>query len=245
MRPGVRFGVRPYLKGAAIRAQDHVQARITGLIAWVLPWVIRRSLRRGLHGVYARGAWDALPRGGVLLAANHHTWWDLYLAWLVGQRLGRPLSGLILAETLARFPFFRAIGAVPTTQLREVLRRLGRGELLVIFPEGELRPAARVEVIAPGLEFLAGRSGAPVYPVAVRGVLRGAQRPEIFMVLGQATPPAGVKAALNDLLAGLEAELAAADPETPLPGFTLWSGGASSTHERTAWLGKLLGRRTG
>ena len=214
--------------------------RVVELIARVLPWVIRRSLRRGLHGVYARGAWDALPNG-VLLAANHHSWWDPYLGWLLGQTLNRPLSGVMRAETLDSFPFFRGQGAISTTEVRGVLRRLRGGEDVMIFPEGELRAVGRVKAVEPGLAFLAERAGVPVYPVALRVTVRGAEHPEGFLLLGDATPPEQVGDALNTLLETLEAELSAADPEAPLPGFTLWSGGAQSTHERTAWVGKLLG----
>ena len=220
-----------------------LRARITALIAWGLPFLIRRSLNHDLHGVYAKGDWNGLSPVGALLAANHHSWWDLYLAWFIGQKLGRPLSGLVLPETLKQFPFFRGIGGVSTTELREALRRLRRGELLIVFPEGEVRPAGHVGALQPGLGFLAARAGVPVYPVAIRAVMRGAQRPEIFIVLGGAVAPDEVAGALNRLLGELEADLAQADPEKLLPGFTCWSGGAASTNERAAWVGKLLGRR--
>ncbi len=220
-----------------------LRARLTALIAWSLPFLIRRSLARDLHGVYAKGDWNGLSPGGAVLAANHHSWWDAYLAWFIGQKLRRPLSGLMLPETLGQFPFFRQLGAVPTTELREALRRLQRGELLVVFPEGELRSAGYVEVLQPGLGFLASRAAVPVYPVAIRAVLRGAQRPEVFIILGDAVAPEEVAGALNGLLAGLGRELAQANPEKPLPGFVCWRGGAASTNEQAAWVGKLLGRR--
>ena len=228
-----------YLASLAAR----LRSRLTALIGWTLPFLIRRSLTRDLHGVYVKGRWDALPPGGALLAANHHSWWDLYLAWFIGQKLRRPLSGLMLPETLGQFPFFRKLGAVPTTELREALRRLRRGELLIVFPEGELRPAGHVGALQPGLGFLAARAGVPVYPVAIRAVMRGAQRPEVFIVLGDAVAPAEVAGTLNALLAGLGRELAHADPEKLLPGFVCWRGGAASTNEQAAWVGKLLGRR--
>ncbi len=231
--------MKAYLASLAAR----LQGRLTALVALSLPFLIRRSLNHDLHGVYAKGNWSALSPGGALLGANHHSWWDLYLAWFIGQKLGRPLSGLILPETLTKFPFFRAIGGVPTNELREALRRLRRGELLIVFPEGELRAAGRVGALQPGLGFLAARAPAPVYPVAVRAMMRGAQHPEVFIVLGDAVSPDEVAGALNELLGGLEAELARADPEKPLPGFTCWSGGAASTNERVAWVGRLLGRR--
>lgn len=232
--------MRAYLRGLPLRAR----ALLNTLIGWALPWLIRRALRRDLHGVYAGGTWASLPPTGALLAANHHTWWDLYLAWLVKRRLGRPLSGLILPETLQRFPFFRAIGALPTTELRAALRRLARGELLIIFPEGRLCPPGGVRPLEPGLAFLARRAQVPVYPLAIRATMRGAQRPEVFLLLGEAVPPDEVRGALGALLAELDAAILRADPEAPLPGFERWSGGARSTHERAAWVGKLLRRET-
>ena len=231
--------MKEYLFGLRARTME----RVVALIARALPWIVRRSLRRGLHGVYARGAWDALPNG-VLLAANHHSWWDPYLGWLLGRTLNRSLSGLMRAETLTRFPFFREQGAISTTEVREALKRLRAGEDLMIFPEGALRAAGEVKDVEPGLAFFAARARVPVYPVALRVTMRGAEHPEAFLLLGDATPPEQIAGALNTLLETLEAELSAADPEAPLPGFVTWSGGARSTHERTAWVGKLLGKGT-
>lgn len=225
------------------RLWGRATALLNAVIAWTLPWVIRLSLRRGLRGIYVRGSWDELPQSGVLLAANHHSWWDPYLAWLIGQRLKRPLSGLMLTETVERFPFFRAHGALPKGAVREALRRLGRGELLILFPEGGIRVTGRVQQVEPGLAFLSRRAGVPVYPVAFRVTLRGAQYPEAFLLLGEPGAPEDIGDALNALLEKLETDLAEADPETPLPGYTPWSEGTSSLHERVAWLGKLLRRR--
>lgn len=233
--------MKVYLAGLRAR----LAALLTAFIALMLPWVMRRSLRRGLRGVYVRGAWDALPTDGVLFAANHHSWWDTYLLWLVGQRLKRPISGLMLTETLDRFPFFRAHGALPTTAVREALRRLERGELLLLFPEGGVRVAGGVERLEPGLEFLARRAGLPVHPVAFRVVLRGSQYPEAFLLLGEPVSPADVENALNSLLRRLEANLTAADPEAPVLGYESWRTGALSLHERVAWLGTLLRRGPG
>jgi lycopene cyclase domain-containing protein len=230
-----------YLKRAA-------QGILVELIALCLPWLIRRSLRRGLHGVYARGPWEALPQGGFILAANHHAWWDPYLAWLIGQRLERPLSGLMLGATLERFPFFRAHGALKTTEVREALRRLERGEILILFPEGELRPPGRVEGVQRGLAYLARRAGVPVVPLAIRVTLRGAQHPEAFLSVGRPLAPTEIEAevegalegAVNTLLEELEALIRRAEPEAPLPGFEAWLGGARSTHERAAWVGRVF-----
>lgn len=239
--------------GAAYRA--HLRALLADelqrAIARALPWLVRRSLRRGLRGVWARGDFAALPPGGVLLAANHHSWWDPYLGWLLGRRLQRPLSGLMAAATLERFPFFRSHGALATHEVREALRRLQRGELLLVFPEGGLRAPGPPAALRPGAAFLAARAGVPVYPLALRVLLRGAQRPEAFLTLGAPLTPAPAGAAgraaftrqlaraLEAQLRALDAELAAADPEAPPAGFRRWLGGRASTHERTGWAARL------
>jgi len=218
--------------------------------AWIgraLPFIVRRSLRRGLHGVWAKGGWAALPEGGVVLAANHHAWWDPYLVWLVGRKLGRPLSGLMLEATLARFPFFRVQGALARTEVREALRRLQRGHLLVVFPEGALSPPGRLKEVREGVAFLAERAEVPIYPLAVRVAMRGAQHPEAFLVLGKEISVGArsetlerTKEALNALLDELDGAIVSSPPEAPLPGFVLWSAGARSFHERVAWVGRLL-----
>ncbi|WMT56096.1 carotenoid biosynthesis protein [Truepera radiovictrix] len=229
--------------GGAARLKRAAQGALVALIARCLPWIIRRSLRRGLHGVYARGPWGALPKGGFILAANHHAWWDPYLAWFIGRRLGRPLSGLMLDATVERFPFFRAHGALKTTEVREALRRLARGEVLILFPEGVLRPPGQVSRTRPGVLYLARRAGVPVVPLAIRVTVRGAQHPEALLSVGaplEATDAAALEGALNALLGDLDDLLRRAEAEQPPPGFTAWLGGAKSTHERAAWVGRVF-----
>lgn len=233
------------MRGTLQRLTGRLQALLVRLIAFCLPWIIRRSLRGGLHGVYARGPWGALPEGGFILAANHHAWWDPYLAWFIGRHLKRPLSGLMLDATVDRFPFFRAHGALKTTEVREALRRLARGEILIVFLEGGLRPPGKVEGTRRGLAFLAQRAGVPVLPLALRVAVRGAQHPEALLSLGTPVTPAelekgGVEGAVNTLLEELEMMIRRADPEAPPPGFERWLGGARSAHERTAWVGRVF-----
>ena len=160
------------------------QKELSGWIARSLPFIIRRSLRKGLHAVWGRGDWAALPTGGVILAANHHSWWDAYLAWLVMQRSKREASGIMRAAQLETFPFFRHLGAVSDQEVREVLRRLERGHLLVIFPEGALGQAGEVGELHRGVAFLARRAEVPIFPLAIRVVMRGAQQPEAVLRLG-------------------------------------------------------------
>ena len=92
--------------------RDLFTEEIERWIVRAMPLIIRRSLRRGLHGVYARGDWDALPQRGYIVAANHHSWWDGYLAWLVQGRVAQPLGGMMGEAQLSRFRFFRRMGVI-------------------------------------------------------------------------------------------------------------------------------------
>ena len=206
-------------------------------IARALPLIVRRSLARGLHGVWQRGDWDGLPDTGVVVALNHHAWWDVYLVYLIASRLGRRWGAIMAAAQLERFPFFRQFGVLSEQELRTALRRLERGDLLFIFPEGELRPVGGVARLRPGVAWLAARAGVPVVPLAMRVLLRGAQHPEAYLSLGAPLAPGAelspaLERALNALLVDLDHTLLAADPERPPAGFEAWMSGARSSDER-------------
>ena len=83
---------------------------VEGWIARALPLIIRRSLQKGLHGVWAKGDWEALPPGGLVVAANHHSWWDGYLLWLVKKRTGRRICLLMEGASARALPLFPALG---------------------------------------------------------------------------------------------------------------------------------------
>lgn len=212
-------------------------------IARFLPLIAKRSLQTGLHGIWARGDWSGLPAGGFVLAANHHSWWDLYLVWRVRAELKRAVTGLMHEETLERFPFFRRQGAIARTEVRTALRRLAGGDIVMIFPEGALRQAGEVRNVEAGLAFLARHAGVPVYPLAFRVVMRGAEKPEAFVVLGGRLEAEGLPtqfvSAINTLLAEVDAEVAAANPEAAPSGFEAWAAPAKRFDERLAWLKQL------
>ncbi|MBS3933324.1 MAG: lysophospholipid acyltransferase family protein [Truepera sp.] len=221
---------------------------IEAVIARVLPWLIRRSLATKLHAVYlAQPA--RLPPGGVVLVANHHSWWDGYLVWFLLQRLGRKLTVMMDREQLKRFRFFRHLGAIAHTEVRLALRRLAGGEVVLIFPEAALRPAGWVENLQPGAVFLAERAKTPIVPLAIRVLMRGAEHPEALLSLGEPLPGDGEREvlkeslghALNTLLADLEAR-AKGDPEQPPSGCDRLLGGAQSTHNKMAWVERLWTR---
>lgn len=212
-----------------------------------LPLIIRRALKNGLHAVWQRGAWEALPSTGAVLAVNHHSWWDVYLCWLLRQKLSVRMSGIMRAEQLERFRFFRRVGVISDAEVREALRRLERGDLLFIFPEGSLKQAGGVSGLHRGVSFLASRAGVPVYPVAFRVTMRGAQYPEAFVVLGErhesrndnAAFLTTLQASMNELLLQVDKQIAATPAEEPPAHFEAWLTGRESFSTRMAWVKRL------
>jgi 1-acyl-sn-glycerol-3-phosphate acyltransferase len=86
-------------------------------------------------------------------------------------------------ETLFDFaPFawlIRSINAIPIDRegfgiagIKESLRRLKRGEMVLIFPEGTRTPDGQVKQFRPGFTSLAVRSRAAILPVAIAGAFQ-------------------------------------------------------------------------
>ncbi len=213
------------------------------LLRLTLGALLRQSLRRGLRGVWVQGT---LPPGALVLASNHHSWWDGYLlpALCWGRR---PLAVVMGEARLEEFAFFRHLGALPAHRPRQALAWLAQGGAVLIFPEGALRPPGSLGPLQRGAVWLAQQAGVPLVPVATRVVLRGHEFPEAYLVFGPPLAPdlAGLNQALGELLAGLDEALSSAPPEEALPGFTQVLRGRLSTHERLAGWGWTLGRLVG
>jgi 1-acyl-sn-glycerol-3-phosphate acyltransferase len=219
------------------------QRQLERWIARALPRIVRRSLKTSLRGVWLQGR---LGEGAHVVAANHHSWWDGYLLWLLLRP--RPFTLIMDDEGLGRFPFFRRHGLIGCGEVREALRRLERGATLAVFPEGKLRPPGKVSGLHEGAAFFAKAIGVPLVPLAVRVTMRGSQLPEAYLSLGPPLDSARLArealteelaGALNGLLHELDDKVLEHDPEAPLPGFELLLPGRGSTHERVAWLERL------
>jgi 1-acyl-sn-glycerol-3-phosphate acyltransferase len=218
-------------------------------IVFVLPLILTRTLTRGLHAVWQRGDWEKLSNAGLILASNHPSWWDLYLFWLIRQKLDRPISGMMREDTLETFPFFRSVGVMARGEIREALRRLKRGDILQIFPQGEMHQGGITEA-HEGVAFLAEKSAVLIYPVALRLVVRGAQQPEAFIMLGEPLQFLGARAdfletlkkQINGLLEVIDQTIVNTHPEAKPEGFTNWLSAKKRFDERIAWLKKLWQR---
>lgn len=189
-------------------------------------------VRGGLRGVWTRGD---VPAGAFVWAANHHSWWDGFVANAVLRHDKHPAALLMDAANLERFSFLANAGVVAADRPRAALASLQAGSALVVFPEGELRAAGDVGPVARGASWLARAAGVPIVLAATRVVLRGQQSPEAYVDLTVASG-ADLQTELGGRVRALDAELASSDPTLPLTGFTCVLKGRPSWDERISRL---------
>ncbi|NHK39535.1 1-acyl-sn-glycerol-3-phosphate acyltransferase [Thermus thermophilus] len=199
--------------------------------------LVLRSLKESLRGVYLRGE---APTGPLVLVLNHHGFFDGHLVWLLGKLYRKPLSLLVAEENLKGFPVLKLAGALEAGRVREALRRLGRGEWVALFPEGEMRYPGPLGPLREGARWLARKAGVSLLPVALRVVLRGYEHPEAFVWIGKPVPPGEEAGALGELLQALDALLAQTHPREVPEGFREVLRGRRSLEERVRPLVRLL-----
>src|SRR5213075_633649 len=102
-----------------------------------------RLLVRCFYRVTALGL-ENMPAGGFLLLPNHLTWVDAVVLQLACPR---PIRFVVFADIYnLRWlnPVFRAVGALPISPrrakdaVRQAVEAIQAGEIVCIFPEGEL-----------------------------------------------------------------------------------------------------------
>lgn len=116
------------------------------------------------------------PTGGVLILANHQSLLD---PPLLGMCIPRELN-YVARDTLFDnkwlAPVIRSVNAIPIDRdglglagLKETLRRLKRGEIVILFPEGTRTPDGEIQPLKPGFSALVTRTGASILPMALDG----------------------------------------------------------------------------
>ena len=118
---------------------------------------------------------ENLPRGACILASNHISNLDPMIIGLVtGRRTSYMAKDSLFKKGFAWVLY--AVGAYPVKRgsadigsIRESLRRLERGEPLVLFPEGTRKKKVGAALAPhPGISLIAVKSGCLVVPVFIR-----------------------------------------------------------------------------
>ena len=143
---------------------------------------VRYALRFGMGLAYRlryTGRENVPSEGGVLAVCNHQSHFD---PPLVGAGCPRRMN-YIARDTLFWLGPFRwfitSLDAIPIDRdgirlagIKETLRRLKRGEMVLIFPEGTRSRDGDVGTFRPGFSTLAVRGRAAILPVAIEGAFQ-------------------------------------------------------------------------
>lgn len=185
-------------------------------LAWYSVVRLPASLYCALTGGFRATGRENIPAtGGALIASNHLSYLDVVV---LGLGCPRPLN-YVARASLFRPPLgwlIRSVGGFPidregsgTAGLKETLRRLKNGGVVLLFPEGTRSPDGELGSMKPGFVALA-RAKVPIVPAAVAGTFeawpRGRHLPRrhpIRVHYGPPIPPEQVAALKADELVAL------------------------------------------
>jgi acyl-[acyl-carrier-protein]-phospholipid O-acyltransferase / long-chain-fatty-acid--[acyl-carrier-protein] ligase len=144
---------------------------------------LRSTLFRLLGSLVARAFYtvetfgkENLPRDGFLLVPNHMSYVDAIVLQLACPR---PIR-FIVDESIYRIgwlkPIFRLVEAIPISNVRAkeaiqaAVELIKKGDIVCIFPEGELSRTGVLLKLRKGFELIARRAGCEVVPVWLDGL---------------------------------------------------------------------------
>lgn len=137
---------------------------------------------RGLVRPVVEGRENVPRTGGLLVAANHLSYWD---PPVVAHALDRECHFVAKEELFAvpvLGPLIRSLNSIPVRRgaadlrgIQEALAVLRRGGCLLIFPEGARQRSGELGRGRPGVGLLWSHARVPVLPVHLEGTHRNRQ----------------------------------------------------------------------
>ena len=159
-------------------------------VAYAILWVLARTVARLFFGFRVIGS---VPRqGGLLVAANHASYFDIPLlgcgmfrrAWYLGRSdLFIPgVKGIL--QWLGWIPL--KLGRLDRKAFDRAIALIKAGKVVVIFPEGGRSLDGRLRNAKAGLGMIVAQTGCPVVPAYLKGTFdvlpAGAKRPRFHPV---------------------------------------------------------------
>jgi len=142
---------------------------------WFVVWAVRVA-GVVLYRVRHTGIENIPATGAVLLVSNHQSHFDPPLIACGSRRQMNFLARRTLFDFGPFGKLIASVDAIPIDRqgiglsgIKESLRRLKRGEMLLLFPEGTRTADGRMTPFMPGFTSLAVRSHAAIVPVAIEG----------------------------------------------------------------------------
>jgi acyl-[acyl-carrier-protein]-phospholipid O-acyltransferase/long-chain-fatty-acid--[acyl-carrier-protein] ligase len=129
-----------------------------------------RPLVRCFYRVRSIGI-ECLPKGGFLLLPNHISWVDAIVLQLACPRPIRYIIDREFYDKPFLRPFLRIVRCIPIeprhsrSAIRAAAEQIAAGEIVCLFPEGQLERAGTLLRLRRGYELIARHAKAPVLPV--------------------------------------------------------------------------------
>lgn len=123
-----------------------------------------------------KGAENLPASGGVVLAANHASYWDPVVVGCAFNRQVYFMAKSELFKIPLLGPVIRSLGAFPVRRdksdrnaIRTAIKLLEKGNVVGIFPEGGRSHTGELMKPNLGAAMLAFKAGVPILPVALSG----------------------------------------------------------------------------
>lgn len=142
-------------------------------VCWIIVSLSYKVKTKGLENI---------PHAGpVIIVANHVSYVD---ALVISAAVRRPLQ-FVMDHNIFKTPglgwIFRQMKAIPIAGVKEdpakmeeafarVRKALADGDAVAVFPEGKLTATGEMNAFRPGIERIVKETGAPVVPLALRGL---------------------------------------------------------------------------
>ena len=167
--------------GLGLKAQQQflvlmVPTVLVGIYStWLLPEPLLRLLikavARTVYRVRVRGLENLPASGGALVICNHVSYVDAIILQLASPRPLRFLAFAGLRQSWWGKLAFQVTGVISvaprqaTTAVKQVVERLAAGDLVCIFPKGQISRTGVLMELRRGFELVARRAAVPVIPV--------------------------------------------------------------------------------
>ena len=166
-------------------------------VVYAILWVLARTVARLFFGFRVVGS--VPKKGGLLVAANHASYFDIPLlgcgmfrrAWYLGRSdLFIPgVKGIL--QWLGWIPL--KLGRLDRKAFDRAIALIKAGKVVVIFPEGSRSLDGRLRNAKGGLGMIVAQTGCPVVPAYLKGTFdvlpTGAKRPRVHPVSVSFGPP--------------------------------------------------------
>jgi acyl-[acyl-carrier-protein]-phospholipid O-acyltransferase/long-chain-fatty-acid--[acyl-carrier-protein] ligase len=149
-------------------------ATVAMYVIWLLPESLLRLafviVGRCFYRVRSQGV-ENLPKGGALLICNHVSYVDALILQIACPRPIRFIAYEAFHKNFWIGWVLKILGVIPISKthaknaIREAAQKMREGELVCVFPEGEITRTGTLQGIRKGFELMAHQAEVPVVPV--------------------------------------------------------------------------------